>query len=113
VAWLPPFLWRFDKNYKAMRSECPWVRDLPSIITCRHFRFSSQSAEVSEPAEEFWRLMDSLPDPNILMYSSNYPRWDTQPPENSFALSTCPPERLEALAHIEAEKTFPRLSVAW
>ena len=29
-AWLPPFLWRFDKDWKGLRRETPWVDRLPS-----------------------------------------------------------------------------------
>lgn len=112
VAWMPPFLWRFDKNFKALRSECPWVRDLPSRMVCRHFRFTSQGVEAPEPAGEFWRLLGSLPERGLLMYSSNFPRWDTEPPEKSFALTTCPQDQRDGLAFGEAEKTFPRLAPA-
>jgi uncharacterized protein len=110
VAWLPTFLWRFDKNYKGLRSECPWVRELPSEIVCRHFRFTSQGAGPAEPAAEFWRLLDSLPDPDVLMYSSNHPRWDTEPPAASFALTTCPANRRASLAAGKALETFQRLT---
>lgn len=109
VAWLPPFLWRFDKNYKGLRSECPWVRELPSEIVCGHFRFTSQGVGPAEPASEFWRLLDSLPDADVMLYSSNYPRWDTEPPATSFALTTCPEARRSALTAGRALETFPRL----
>lgn len=45
VAWLPADLWRFDKNYKGLRSECPRLKELPSAYVRRFFRFGTQGAE--------------------------------------------------------------------
>lgn len=110
VAWLAPYLWRFDKNYKGLRSECPWLKELPSEYTRRFFRFGTQGAEPADPASEFWRLLHSVGLDKQLIYSSNYPRWDTESPESSFVLSTCSPELRESLWTGAAQDTYPRLS---
>jgi len=110
VAWLPPYVWRFEKNFKALRSECPWVRDLPGEMVSRHFRFTSQGAGPAEPPEALWRLLDSVPDArSLLLYSGNHPRHDCEPPESSFALTTCPEAWRGAIAAENALATFPRL----
>ena len=45
AAWLPPLLWRLDKNFKSMRSECPWLTEMPSAYLKRHVRFGTQGLE--------------------------------------------------------------------
>jgi predicted TIM-barrel fold metal-dependent hydrolase len=109
VAWLATYLWRFDKNYKGLRSECPWLKELPSEYTRRFFRFGTQSAEPAEPVSEFWRLLGSNRLDETLMFSSNYPRWDHDTPAASQVLASAAPEKLAALKAGVARSTFPRL----
>jgi predicted TIM-barrel fold metal-dependent hydrolase len=97
VAWLVPYLWRFDKNYKGLRSECPWLTELPSELVCRHFRFGTQGAEPAPDPAEFWRLLESLPSADLMIFASNYPRWDMETPENAPALRGCDEERLRKI----------------
>lgn len=109
VAWLATYLWRFDKNYKALRSECPWLKELPSEYTRRFFRFGTQGAEPGEPASEFWRLLDSNKLDETLLFSSNYPRWDHETPTTSHVMSSAPAERLDGLKIGVARSAYPRL----
>ncbi|MCR6630449.1 MAG: amidohydrolase family protein [Magnetospirillum sp.] len=108
VAWLSAYLWRFDKNYKGLRSECPWLKELPSEYTRRFFRFGTQSAEPGEPASEFWRLLGSNRLDETLMFSSNYPRWDHDTPVTSHVMASADPAKIERLKIGVARETFPR-----
>lgn len=108
VAWLSAYLWRFDKNYKGLRSECPWLKELPSEYTRRFFRFGTQSAEPGEPPSEFWRLLESNGLDKTLLFSSNYPRWDHDTPVSSLVMASAKPERIEALKIGVARSTYPR-----
>jgi len=113
VAWLPPYLWRFDKNWKALRSECPWLREPPSEMVCRHFRFGTAGIVPVEPAAEFWRLMESVPGGAALpIYASNFPRWDMESPEESFVLRTAPAEALTSIRAGGARAAYPRLAIS-
>jgi predicted TIM-barrel fold metal-dependent hydrolase len=108
VAWLSTYLWRFDKNYKGLRSECPWLKELPSEYTRRFFRFGTQSAEPGEPASEFWRLLGSNRLDETLLFSSNYPRWDHETPAGSAVMTSAAPEKTGALRIGTARATYPR-----
>lgn len=112
VAWLPPYLWRFDKNYKGLRSECPWLKELPSAYVRRFFRFGTQGAGPADSPEEFWRLLRSVGAEKMLCFSSNYPRWDMEEPEHSFVLNTCSADQRPAIRGGEALATYPRLAGA-
>ncbi len=46
VFWLPHIMWRFDKNWKAQRSETPWVKEPPSAYILRHFYSSTYPLEM-------------------------------------------------------------------
>lgn len=110
LAWLPTYLWRFDKNYKGLRSECPWLEELPSEHIARHFRFSAQGAEPAESPSEFWRLLGTVGMQNLLMYGGNYPRWDAETPGESYVMRTASPKLLPRLWSGNALETYPRLS---
>ena len=109
IAWLATYLWRFDKNYKGLRSECPWLKELPSEYTRRFFRFGTQSAEPGEPASEFWRLLGSNQLDETLMFSSNYPRWDHETPASSHVMASADTGNAEALKIGVARSAYPRL----
>ena len=75
------YLWRFDKNYKALRSECPWVRELPSAVVKRHVRLGTGSAAIGEE-HLYFELLESFGADEMLLWSSNQPRWDAVEPES-------------------------------
>ena len=41
-AWLPPFLWRFDKEWKGLRREIPWMRRRRREYIREHVRLTLQ-----------------------------------------------------------------------
>jgi len=81
AAWLPPLLWRLDANWKALRSETPWVKRLPSETVSEHLRFTTQPLE--QPASgrhlvETLRHVDGMD--RMLMFATDYPHWDFDTP---------------------------------
>jgi predicted TIM-barrel fold metal-dependent hydrolase len=74
-AWLPSLLWRFDKDWKALWRETPWVRDKPSVYVRKHLRATTSPTLIpgSVPAREVAQLADMLDAGHMLMYSSDYP----------------------------------------
>jgi hypothetical protein len=72
-AWLPTLLWRFDKDWKGVWREVPWVKDLPSEYVNRHFRLSTAPAHL--PPDETGRaqLLEMLGGAGMLAYASDFP----------------------------------------
>ena len=74
-AWLPSLLWRFDKDWKALWRETPWVRDKPSVYVREHLRATTSPTLIPGrvAATELVELADMLDAGHMLMYSSDYP----------------------------------------
>jgi uncharacterized protein len=74
-AWLPSLLWRFDKDWKALWRETPWVRDKPSAYVRRHIRATTSPTLIPGrvPAAEIAQLAEMLDAGHMLLYSSDYP----------------------------------------
>jgi predicted TIM-barrel fold metal-dependent hydrolase len=74
-AWLPSLLWRFDKDWKALWRETPWVRDKPSVYVRKHLRATTSPTLIPgrTAASELAQLADMLDAGHMLLYSSDYP----------------------------------------
>jgi uncharacterized protein len=78
VSWLPPLMWRFDKDWKALRQDTPWVDRPPSELIREHIRLSTAPLDVAG-ASELLRLIDHLGSEDMLVYSSDHPHWHYEP----------------------------------
>lgn len=72
-AWLPSLMWRLDKDWKGIRREVPWVKELPSTYIREHVRFTTQPAHVPSEWRTVERLLDQIGDDRVLLYSSDFP----------------------------------------
>ena len=75
VTWLSAFLWRFDKFWRGLRTEVPWVDRSPGEIVRDHFRLTIQPLDAPEQAETVERAIEHLRSDDILLYASDYPHW--------------------------------------
>jgi predicted TIM-barrel fold metal-dependent hydrolase len=73
VSWLSPFLWRFSKFWRGVRSEVPWVDRPPAEIMRDHIRLTIQPFDA--PPESVERVIDHLGSDAILLYASDFPHW--------------------------------------
>lgn len=80
IAWLPPLMWRLDKNYKALRSTVPWLKRLPSEYVRDHCLLTTQPIEEPDNPQHLIDLFNMFDAENMLMYSSDYPHWDFDDP---------------------------------
>ena len=72
-AWLPPLLWRFDKDWKGVWREVPWLRRRPSEYVREHFRATTAPAHLPRDPVLLDQLLQMLDGPGMLAYASDYP----------------------------------------
>jgi predicted TIM-barrel fold metal-dependent hydrolase len=90
AAWVPAFLWKLDADYRSLRSEVPWVKRLPSEYFRDHMRVTTQPIEYSKKREETIAVFEMMDGKDVLMFSSDYPHWDSDEP--SYVASRFPTE---------------------
>ena len=73
-------LWRLDENWKACRSEIPWVRRLPSEYVWESIRFTSQPLETPPDESLLVPAIQGLRPWDTLCFASDYPHWDYDEP---------------------------------
>jgi uncharacterized protein len=89
VSWLPPLLWRFDKNWKSLRQTTPWLERRPSEIVREHVLLTTQPLEEPDDPEHLRQVLSMFDAGRMLMFSSDYPHWDGDTPD--FAARALPP----------------------
>jgi predicted TIM-barrel fold metal-dependent hydrolase len=104
IAWLPHLMWRFDKNYKALRSSVPWLKKMPSQYIREHCFLSTQPIEEPEDPKDLLMLFDLVDAENMLMFSSDYPHWDNDAPGE--ILKRLKPEARQKIFYDNAKKLF-------
>lgn len=72
VSWLPALMWRFDKDWKGLRHDTPWVDRAPSTLIREHVRLSTAPLDVAD-TDELLGLIDRLGSEDMLLYSSDHP----------------------------------------
>ncbi|MGG5823665.1 amidohydrolase family protein [Falsiroseomonas sp. HW251] len=73
--WLPSLAWRFDKNWKGLRREIPWVDRLPSAIIREHCRFTLQPVDAPDEPRHLLETFDMAGGEDLLLFSSDWPHW--------------------------------------
>ena len=72
-AWLPPLLWRFDKDWRGVWREVPWVKQPPSEYVGEHFRLTTAPAHLPEDPGALGQLLEMMDVGALLAYASDYP----------------------------------------
>lgn len=110
VSWLPPLMWRFDKNWKALRQTTPWMDQPPSQVIADHIRLTTQPIEEPPKRQQFHQILDMFPADKMLMFSTDFPHWDGDTPD--FVGKMFPQAIRSRVMYQNALDTFPRLAAA-
>lgn len=73
VSWMPPFMWRFSKDWRGVRNEVPWVDRSPAEIMRDHVRLTTQPFDA--PPETVAKVVQQFGSTDMLLFSSDYPHW--------------------------------------
>ena len=70
--WVPVWGWRFNKEWKALHREAPWMDRAPFDVIRERMRFSVAPADQGPP-EAMERVLEWLGTEDILMFATDYP----------------------------------------
>jgi predicted TIM-barrel fold metal-dependent hydrolase len=105
VAWLPGILWRLDTNWRALRSDTPWLERKPSEVARDHVRFTTQPLEHTDGRDELlFEMLEAAGAPDTFCFASDYPHWDFDEP--SFMLKRLPEAWREKILHANAAALY-------
>jgi predicted TIM-barrel fold metal-dependent hydrolase len=107
VTWLPAFMWRANKIWRAMRMEVPWVERSPAEIIRQSVRFTLQPIDAPLEPERLHKVLDQIGTDRALLFSSDYPHHHFD--GNAPLPAGLTPEFLERLLWENAVDTYPRL----
>lgn len=71
--WLPSLMWRFDKNWRGLRREIPWVDRPPSEIIRRSVRLTAQPMDEPADPARLQNVVEQLGSDDMLMFATDYP----------------------------------------
>jgi predicted TIM-barrel fold metal-dependent hydrolase len=101
VAWLPGILWRLDTNWRALRSDTPWLERKPSEVVREHVRFTTQPLEHTDGRDDLlFEMLEAAGAPDTLCFASDYPHWDFDDP--GFMLKRLPAAWRDRVLHENA-----------
>lgn len=73
ITWLPSLMWRLDKEWKGLRREVPWVKQLPSDYMRDHIRFTLTPFDAPPSAEQLEEILDQMGSDELILFSTDYP----------------------------------------
>jgi predicted TIM-barrel fold metal-dependent hydrolase len=81
--WVASLLWRMDAVYKAARRHHPWMTKSPTEYVRSNVRFTSEPM-LECPPHWLTTQLEMMGAQDILLYSSDYPHWDSEEPWVAF-----------------------------
>jgi len=81
--WLPSLMWRIDKDWKGLRREVPWNTRVPSQYIYERIRLSLQPIDAPPDPRHLLQMIEQLGSDDLLMFSTDYPHWHFDTPEQA------------------------------
>jgi predicted TIM-barrel fold metal-dependent hydrolase len=78
--WLPALMWRFDKEWKGLRREVPWVRHRPSDYIRERVYLTLQPFDAPPGPNHLLRFVDQIGSEEMLLFATDYPHWHDDTP---------------------------------
>ncbi|MGW4488304.1 amidohydrolase family protein [Amycolatopsis sp. NPDC004368] len=100
--WLPALLWRFDKDWKGVWREVPWLTGKPSEVARHHLRLTTAPAHLPQDPVQVRHALDLFDAGSMLMYASDHPH-DHGPGGERLLAALTEGERSRVLAGNAAE----------
>ncbi|MGI8689413.1 MAG: amidohydrolase family protein [Thermomicrobiales bacterium] len=104
--WLPSFAWRLDKEWKGLRREVPWVRRLPSEYIHEHVRITTQPLDAPNTDRQMRQIVGQLESDDLLMFSTDYPHWHFDTPEEASPPVVWPTEVMDKVLYGNAHAFY-------
>ena len=103
-SWVPPLMWRLDKEWAAFRIEVPWLEVPPSEFVLDNVFFTTQPMDEPKDLSKLWEIMEMMNGERSLLFSSDYPHWDIDEPD--YVLKRIPEHMRQAVAYGNAARVF-------
>jgi len=83
-AWVPPLAWRLDAAWRKLGAEVPDLKRAPSEYFAEHIWLTTQPMEEPQRPEQFVQILEHAPWlQDRLMFSTDYPHWDFDAPNEA------------------------------
>ncbi|WP_018099398.1 amidohydrolase family protein [Sinorhizobium meliloti] len=92
IGWLPSFLWRLDKLMPRFKTELPHLKRLPSEYFRDHVWVTSQPIEEPRNPQHLRDTIEWIGWDKV-MFSSDYPHWDTDDAQLVVPFKATPEQR--------------------
>jgi uncharacterized protein len=79
-AWVPPFVWRMDRQWERHRAEVPHVKSPPSHYISRNVWLTTQPIDEPPRPRDLLDVMEWV-GWNRLLFATDYPHWDFDDPK--------------------------------
>jgi predicted TIM-barrel fold metal-dependent hydrolase len=103
-SWLSSLLARMDHVWEQDPASAPLVKKPPSEYVAEHFTFTTQPLDEPATADELQSLFTIPHLDRMLLFSSDYPHYDTDDPE--FIIKRVPRQMRAAVCYGNAVRTF-------
>jgi uncharacterized protein len=80
ITWALPMMWRMDRAWELGDRELAGLTVAPSETVRRNVRFTTQPLDEPPDQKQLWEILDLMHAEETVMFSSDYPHWDTDNP---------------------------------